>query len=190
MYLLASARLREGHVHLAVLPWHFGSCGPVRITSNVCFWVGLLLHRRAPFAFYPETTQTCITCGCSHWNEHGSVYLSSWLQCSIGLTRESHRALPYLKRGRGNLCDKRIYFSTGLFASRAGRKRLLESGRPAASLGRQQGGSRRRGRHPLGEPPRSPPCPTLLHRLARRRESPWGPAGEGKAGLFAVDNLL
>lgn len=31
-----------------------------------------------------------------------------------------------------------------------------------------------------------PPRPTLLHGLARRRKSPRGPAGEGKAGLCAV----
>lgn len=101
---------------------------------------GRLLHRGAlSFTFYPETTQPCIACGCSHSNEHGSAYLSSWLQCGIGLTREGHRALPYLKRGRGNLCDNSIYFSTGWFASRAGRKRLLEFNRPATSLGRASG---------------------------------------------------
>lgn len=57
----------------------------------------------------------------------------------LGLTREGHWAFPYLKRGRGNLCDNSIYFSTGWFASRAGRKRLLEFSRPATSLGRASG---------------------------------------------------
>lgn len=68
-----------------------------------------------------------------------------WLQHGMGLTQEGNRALPYLKRGRGNLCDKRIYFSTGLFASSAGRKWLLEFRQPAALLGRQREGPRRPG---------------------------------------------
>lgn len=46
-YLLASARPHEGHIHLTVLPRHFGSCGPIRVILNICFWVGMPLHRGA-----------------------------------------------------------------------------------------------------------------------------------------------
>lgn len=82
--------------------------------------------QRGSFAFYPKTTQPHITRGCTHQNEHGSAYLSMiWPQHGMGLTQESNRALPYLKRGRGNPRDKCIYFSTGLFAGGAGRKRLF-----------------------------------------------------------------
>lgn len=104
----------------------------------------MLLHRGAlSFAFYPETVPPCIACGCSHSDERGSVYLLSRFQCGIGLTRESRQALPYVKSGRGNLSDTCIYFSTGLFASQAGRKWLLEFNQPAASRGRRRGGPRR-----------------------------------------------
>lgn len=97
-----------------MLPQRFGSHKLVRIIPNICFWVGMALHRGAlSFAFYPETMQPCVACGDHHLNEHGSTYLSSWLQCGIGLTWQSTWAPPFLKRGRGNLCDKCIYFSTG-----------------------------------------------------------------------------
>lgn len=135
--------------------------------------------QRASFAFYPKTTKRHITRACTHQNEHGSAYLSTiWPQHGLGLTQEGNRALPYLKRGRGNLHDKCIYFSTGLFASGAGRKRLLEFRRPAALLGRQREGPRRPGPWqgcPLGELPR----PSLRHSLWRE-----GPAGDRGNGLL------
>lgn len=141
--------------------------------------------QRGSFAFYPKTTHPCITRGCSHWNEHGSAYLLMiWLRHGMGLTQESNRALPYLKRGRGNLRDKCIYFSTGLFASGAGRKRLLEFRPPAALLGRQREGPRRPGPWqgcPLGELPH----PSLQHSLWKE-----GPAGDGETGLLAVGHSL
>lgn len=139
--------------------------------------------QRRSFAFYPKTTKPRITHGSSHWNEHGSAYLSMiWLQHGMGLTQESNRALPYLKRGRGNLRDKCIYFSTGLFASGAGRKRLLEFRQPAALLGRQREGPRRPGPWqgcPLGELP----SPSLQHSLWRE-----GPAGDRETGPWVIDS--
>lgn len=91
VYLVASVRQHEGHVHLAVRPQQFGSRGLVHIVSHVCFWVGRLPHSGAlSFAFYPETTQTWVAHGCRNLSEHGSAYLSSWLQCGVGLTQESH----------------------------------------------------------------------------------------------------
>lgn len=136
----------------------------------------MCLHIRCSFAFNPKTTQAPITRGCSHWNEHGSTYLLMiWLQRGMGLTQESNRALPYLKRGRGNLRDKCIYFSTGLFASGAGRKRLLEFRRPAALLGRAS-------------------APRALAGLSSGRaaspQPPAQPAGDRKTGLLAVGHPL
>lgn len=132
--------------------------------------------QRSIFAFYPKTTQPRITCGCSHWNEHGSTYLSVIrFQHGTGLTQESNRALPYLKRGRGNLRDKRIYFSTGLFASGAGRKRLLEFRR----LCWGGSGKPRRPAPWQGCPLGQLPLPSLRHSL--RGE---GPAGDGKLACW------
>lgn len=117
------------------------------------------------FTFNPKTTQALSPVAVVIGMSMGAcIYWWYGFQHGMGLTQESNRALPYLKRGRGNLRDKRIYFSTGLFASGAGRKRLLEFRPPAALLGRQREGPRRPGPCqgcPLGELPR----PSLQHSL-------------------------
>lgn len=109
-----------GHVHLYALLPHFSLCW-----AHAHFWVRASSHRSSFFCILPQTPEIPYCVRLLSLNQaQDSVFII--IRCSMDLTQEGCWALPYLKRGRGNLGDKRIYFSTGLFASRACRKLLFK----------------------------------------------------------------